>query len=146
MSLKNLEKVNVLYGNDMYPSIDPKEKLLLDRNARPEIGDVVLFENRFGMKIPHRLIHEFAGYYFTRGDNCRWFNFPCRKKDVLGVIVGKKTPVIRSRMGELVLAAFLPYYILYCRLFDIKKKKWFILIRLASKFYPYLPPPEQKVK
>lgn len=143
MSLKNLEKVKVIYGNDMYPSIDPDETLLLDRKAKPEIGDVILFENRFGMKIPHRLIYKVAGYYFTKGDNCRRFNFPFRKERIIGVIVGKKVPVIKNRLGELILALFLPYFIIYSMLFDIKKKRCFILILLASEFYPCLPPPEE---
>jgi hypothetical protein len=143
MSSGNLQKVKILYGNDMYPSIDPKETLYLDSEKAPEIGDVVLFENRFGMKIPHRLMHKAWGYYFTRGDNCQWFNYPFKKDKLMGVIVDRNVPVIKSRVGEFFLALFLPYFIFYCRLFDIKKKKKFLPLKFASLFYPHLPPVEE---
>ncbi|MBN1169649.1 S24/S26 family peptidase [Candidatus Micrarchaeota archaeon] len=143
MSLKNLEKVKVLYGNDMQPSIDPKETLLVDRTVEPKIGDVILFENRYGMRIAHRLLHKCAGYYFTKGDNCRFFNFPFKKDKVLGVVVGKEMPVIKNRVGEFFILLFLPYFILYSKAFDLKKKKHFFLLKAASIFYPYLPTVER---
>lgn len=138
MSLKNLEKVKVLYGNDMQPGIRPNEMLLLDKSAEPRIGDVILFENKFGVKIAHRLIHEFAGYYFTRGDNCPVLNFPFRKDRIIGVIVGKSKKIQRKPVAELLLIPFIPQFIIYSRFFDLKKKKYFLLLTKASKYYPYI--------
>jgi hypothetical protein len=144
MSLPDLQKLKIMWGNDMYPSIDPREQLLLDTKADPEIGDVVLFENRYGIRIPHRLLFRFMGYYFTRGDNCAIINFPFRGDKLLGVIHGKRIPVHRNPLGEPILALLLPYYELYSRLFDMKRKKHFILLTLASRFYPHIraPPPD----
>jgi len=143
MPSKNLEKLKIMYGNDMYPSIDPKEQLLLDRKLTPGIGDVILFRNRFGMSIAHRLLHKFAGYYFTKGDNCPFFNFPFKEDMILGVVVGKKMPVIRNMAGEISLALFLPYFMLYSRIFDIRRKKAFLPLKFASLFYPHLPSIEE---
>jgi hypothetical protein len=128
-------------GNDMYPSIDPKETILLARTVKPKIGDVVLFENRFGIRIPHRLLYEFQGYYFTKGDNCRVFNFPFREDKMIGTILGKRIPVYKNPAGDLLLILFLPYYLVYSKLFDIKRKKRFILLSLASRFYPHIRAP-----
>ncbi len=136
----SLQKVKVLYGNDMQPCIMPNEILLLDKSADPRIGDVVLFENKFGIKIAHRLIHEFAGYYFTRGDNCPIFNFPIRKEKILGVIAGKSRKIQRKRIAELILMAFVPQFIIYSRLFDLKKKRYFFLLNKASGYYHYIEP------
>ncbi len=121
----------------MHPSIDPKERLYLDSGAEPEIGDVVLFENRYGIRIAHRLMYKCAGYYFTRGDNCPVIGFPFRKDKLLGVIVGKGRMVPRKPAAELLLALFLPQFIIYSRLIDIRKKKYFLLLTMASRYYPY---------
>jgi signal peptidase I len=75
----NLEKLRIIRGNDMHPAISPSEYLLMDRSAPPKPGDVVVFENKFGCRVAHRLIHEIAGFYFTKGDNCPLFNFPFRR-------------------------------------------------------------------
>lgn len=121
----------------MYPSIDPKEHLYLDSEAKPEIGNVVLFENRYGIRIAHRLMYQCAGYYFTRGDNCPVIGFPFRKDKLLGVIVGKNRPVPKKPAAEFLLTLFLPQFFLYSMLFDIRKKKYFLLLSMASRYYPY---------
>ncbi len=121
----------------MSPSIDPDEALYLDAGAKPEVGSVVLFKNPFGISVAHRLMFEFAGYYFTRGDNCPVIGFPFRKDRMLGVIVGKHKPVPRKPVAELLLALFLPQFIVYSRLFDIRKKRYFLLLSMASRHYPY---------
>jgi len=134
--LANLQKLRIMWGNDMYPSIDPKEHLYLDTKAKPEVGDVVLFENRYGIRIPHRLIFEFLGYYFTKGDNCRMFNFPVRRDKVIGVIAGKRVPVARNPFGDVLLALFLPYFEAYSRRYGLMNKKYFLLLDFASRCYP----------
>ena len=138
MSLKNLEKVKILYGNDMQPSIKPNEMLLLDKSAKPMIGDVILFENKFGVKIAHRLIHKFAGYYFTKGDNCPDMNFPFTKDKIIGVVVGKSEKIERKIIAEMLLVPFIVQFMIYSKFFDLKKKRVFILLTEASKKYPYI--------
>lgn len=133
----SLEKLRIVQGNDMHPCIRPDEYLLMDRSANPSRGDVVVFENKFGYKVAHRLIHEFAGYYFTKGDNCPLFNFPIPKGKLLGVVVGKRRPVPRRMEAEVLLALFLPQFILYSRLLDIRKKKYFLILSAASRYYPH---------
>jgi len=135
MQLKNLEKLEILEGNDMFPNILPHEKLLLDKTTKPRIGDVVLFKNRYGIKIPHRLIHCFMGYYFTRGDNCNYFNFPAYKKSILGVVVGKFKKIKQNKLMSICLDLFIIYYDLYRSLFDIKKKRHFLFLKLITKFF-----------
>src|SRR4030095_9688709 len=141
MSLKGLERLKVVDGNDMYPSIDPKEHLLLDRTAKPSIGDVVLFENRLGVKIAHRLLFSFGGYYFTKGDNCPVFNHPCYRDRVIGVVMGKKREMSFNIAGSIMLSIFLAYFLAYDSLFDARKKKDFITLRMVSKLYPYTKAP-----
>lgn len=141
MSSKNLERLKVMEGNDMFPSIDPGEFLLLDRTAKPEIGGVIIFENRFGIKIAHRLLYKVSGYCFTKGDNCACFDFPVAKKDILGVVVGKRTNAKKNGLGELLLDLFLRYYLAYSRFFDIKKKRKSIILAMISRLYPRIPPP-----
>ena len=133
MSLKHLEKLRVIGGDDMFPVIYPEENLLMDKSAEPKQGDVVLFANRYGVKIAHRLIHSFLGYYFTRGDNCPIFNFPCRRKDILGVVVGKCASVKCGFSLRFFLNLFLFYYIAYSSLFDVKKKKVFLSLDIISR-------------
>lgn len=134
MSSNKIEKLKILEGNDMFPSIRSNEFLLLDKEAVPKIGDVILIENRYGMKIAHRLIHRFGGYYFTRGDNCPVFNFPSRKDKVLGVIVSKYKKVEKNPLLGLFLGLFLAYFIFYNLFFDIKKKKEFLMLKIISKY------------
>lgn len=141
MSSGNLQRLKIMWGNDMYPCIEPRETLYLDAAAKPDVGDVVLFESRYGMRILHRLLFEFCGYYFTRGDNCPVFNFPFRKDKLLGVVPGKGMKVHRNPVGDLLLVLFLPYFEAYRRLFDLKKKRHFILLGIASGFYPHIPAP-----
>ncbi|MCX6773401.1 MAG: S24/S26 family peptidase [Candidatus Micrarchaeota archaeon] len=139
MFSKNLEKIKVLEGNDMFPSIDPREFLLLDRAAKPSIGDVIVFENRLGMRIAHRLIYRLGEYYFAKGDNCPCFDLPIRERDIVGVVIGKSKEAERNRLGELFLGVFLVYYLACSRLFDSKKKGKFITLRIVSMLYPYIP-------
>jgi hypothetical protein len=137
MSSRNLQELKVKGGNDMHPSIDPKETLYLDPGAKPEIGDVVLFENKFGIRIAHRLMYKCAGYYFTRGDNCPVIGMPFRKDKLLGVVDGKRGAVPKRIAAELLLTLFLPQFIMYSKLFDIRKKRYFLLLTMASRYYPY---------
>ncbi len=118
----------------MYPSIQPQESLLLDTDAVATIGDVIVFENRFGVKIAHRLVHTFAGYYFTRGDNCRIINFPCKTKSVFGVVMGKKRDDTYHFLLKLALDVFLFQYLLYSVFFDTRKKRGFLLLKAASVY------------
>jgi phage repressor protein C with HTH and peptisase S24 domain len=60
---RHLERLRIIKGDDMFPSICPGEILLLDRSAEPKAGDVVLFTNRFGMRIGHRLIYVAGKYH-----------------------------------------------------------------------------------
>ncbi|NYZ77397.1 S24/S26 family peptidase [Candidatus Micrarchaeota archaeon] len=136
MSLRNLEKLKIVEGDDMSPSIDPRELLLLDKGAVPEIGDVVLFENRFGVKIAHRLIHRFCGYCFTKGDKCPLFDFPFKKEKLMGVVVGKRKHVKKKFLADLLLAFFLPQFIIYSKIFGLKNKKYFRALSFASRYYP----------
>lgn len=137
MSSTNLQELKVVHGNDMSPCIDPAEPLFLDSDAEPKVGDVVLFKNKFGVRIAHRLLFKFAGFYFTRGDNCPVINFPFRKDSLLGVIVGKGRAVRRSMAAEILLALLVPQFIIYSSIFDIRKKRYFLLQTLASRHYPY---------
>jgi hypothetical protein len=136
MSLKNLEKLRIVEGNDMSPSIDPRELLLLDKEAAPEIGDVVLFENRFGVRIAHRLIHRIGGYCFAKGDNCPLFDFPFKKERLLGVVVGKRKRVEKKFLADILLALFLPQFIIYSKVFGLKNRKYFRVLSFASRYYP----------
>jgi len=134
MSLKRLDKLRIIRGDDMFPSIYPGENLLLDRNSEPKIGDVVLFENRFGLRIAHRLVCKIGKYYFTRGDNCNILNFPCTRKDILGIVVSKRQhPSLKY--PKLLLSAFILYYSLYSSLFDIRKKNNFFMLTAISRFF-----------
>jgi len=135
MSFSHLEKIEILEGNDMFPCILPHEKLLLDKSENPKIGDVVLFVNRYGMRIPHRVIHIFGNYYFTRGDSCRYFNFPCHRKDILGVVLGKNKDIIKKPAMNIFLDIFLLYFLIYKSLFNIKKKKEFWSLCLVTKLF-----------
>jgi signal peptidase I len=138
MPLENLEKLRVVGGDDMSPRINPKEFLLLDKKSAPQLGDVVVFENKFGYRIAHRLLHRFGGYYFMKGDRCTRFNFPVRKDKIFGVVVGKRRPVKKNMFAGLLLALFLPQFVLYSKLYDLRKKKYFLLLSMASKYYPPL--------
>jgi hypothetical protein len=135
MSLKNLERLRILEGSDMFPCILPTETLLLDKKAEIKIGDVVLFENRFGLKIAHRLIHKFGNYYFTRGDNCPYLNMPRHKKDIFGKVLRKHRKVKQNKLMNIFLDLFLAYYTFYKSLFDIKKKKHFFLLKLITRSF-----------
>jgi hypothetical protein len=136
VSFRNMEKLRVLEGDDMSPSIDPSEILLLDKGSVPRIGDVVLFENRFKKRIAHRLIHRFGGFCFTKGDNCPLFDFPFRKGMILGVVVGKRRTVEKKIVADILLSVFLPQFILHSALFGLEGKKYFLLLSMASKQYP----------
>jgi hypothetical protein len=136
--LRNLEKLRIVGGDDMSPSINPKESLLLDKEAAPELGDVVLFENRFGKKIAHRLLHRFGGYCFTKGDNCPRFDFPFPEDKLLGVVVGKTRSAEKKLLAGILLAVFLPQFIIHSRLFGLKNKKFFLLLSMASRHYPHI--------
>jgi hypothetical protein len=136
MSLKNLQKLRIIEGDDMSPSIDPSEILLLDKGAAPKMGDVVLFKNRFGRRIAHRLLHRFGGYCFTKGDNCPLFDFPFNDDKLLGVVVGKKKPAEKKILAGILLSVFLPQFILHSRLFGLENKRYFLLLSIASRSYP----------
>ncbi len=135
-SLNGLERLKVVAGDDMRPSIRPDEALLLDRSARPAMGDAVAFRNKFGLVVVHRLRYAAGGYYFTKGDNCPLFDFPFREEDLLGVVVGKGRDPQRSAAGELLLSLFLVQFAAYSVLFDLRKKKYFLLLSAASRHYP----------
>jgi hypothetical protein len=137
-SLRDLEKLRVVEGDDMSPSISPDENLLLEKGAKPELGDVVLFENRFGKRIAHRLLHRFGGYCFTKGDNCPRFDFPFREGRLLGVIAGKRMDIEKKLVASILLDVFLPQFIIHSRIFGLKNKKFFLLLSMASKHYPYI--------
>jgi len=119
----------------MFPAIYPGEMLLLDRGAEPAPGDVILFQNRFGLNIAHRLYHSTGGWYFTRGDNCAIFNFPCRRKDISGIIVGKSGAVESGVLLRSFLNLFLLYYIPYTLVKDTKKKRNFLLLDIISRCF-----------
>lgn len=136
-SFKDFEKLKIAEGDDMSPSISPKEMLLLDKAAAPALGDVVLFENRHGVLVAHRLLHRFAGYSFTKGDNCPLFDFPFSDKKLRGVIVGKSRLVRKSIFADILLSLFLPQFILHSLLFGLKNKKYFLLLSIASRHYPH---------
>jgi hypothetical protein len=137
MPSKDLEKLRIVQGDDMNPCIRPDEYLLLDRRAVPQVGDVVVFENKFGRKVAHRMIYAFAGFCFTKGDNCPLFDFPVRRDKVIGVVVGKSRQVPGKPVAHVLLALFLPQFIIYSSLFDIRKKKYFLMLSAASRFYPH---------
>jgi hypothetical protein len=135
MSLNHLKKLKIVEGDDMSPAIDPKKYLLLDEKAKPCAGDVAVFINRFGVKIAHRIIYSFGDYFFLRGDNCNYFDFPCEKNKILGVAIGKHKDVKTNPVANFLLILFLLYYKAYKRLFDIKNKKHFLLLNMISKLY-----------
>ncbi|MDD5068730.1 MAG: S24/S26 family peptidase [Candidatus Pacebacteria bacterium] len=122
----------------MFPSITPQEELWLQTLAVPKIGDVIVFENRLGMKIAHRLVHRVGNYYFTRGDTCKIINFPCRKEKILGVVEGKNRNIRVSLFLKLGLDIFLLNYLIYETLRDVRRKNHFLLLTLVSR---YLAPP-----
>lgn len=136
MSLNQLEKIRIIKGNDMSPAIDPKEYLLLDKKITPKPGDILVFTNRFGLKIAHRMIYSFRNYFFLRGDNCPCFDFPCNKKFVLGVVNKKYRKIKCNFFAKILLVLFLFYYIIYSKFFNIKKKKKFLILKIISKFVP----------
>lgn len=117
----------------MSPAIDPKEYYLLNKDAEPKIGDVIVILNRYNKKIAHRLINEFCGYYFTKGDKCQVVNFPSKRKEVLGVVIGKHKKIETNFLLNLFLDFFLLYFLIYNLFFDIKKKKEFLILRFFSK-------------
>ena len=137
-SLRHLEKLRIIEGDDMFPSIYPEEMLLLDRSCEPKKGDVVLFRNRFGIRIAHRLIFRVGQYCFTRGDNCPIINFPCKRSEIEGVIAGKYSDVENSFCSIILLWLFLQYYLLYKIIFDVKKKKQFLLLDFISRYFAAL--------
>ncbi len=131
---ENLVKLKVVLGYDMSPSINPKEVLLLDKNLNPEIGDVIVFKNRLNLKIAHRLICKCGDYYFTKGDNCQIINFPCRKDNILGVVVNKNKKIKNSFLLKISLCVFLINYLLYCLFHDVRRKDGFLLLTFISKY------------
>ena len=117
----------------MFPAIYPGELLLLNRGAEPVPGDVILFSNRFGLKIAHRLYHSSAGYYLARGDNCAIFDIPCRKTDIHGIIIGKFSSAECGFLLRSFLNLFLLYYMPYRLVKDTKKKKNFLFLDIISR-------------
>ncbi len=136
MNYSRFQKLNIKEGNDMFPSILPDEKLLLDKGAKPQIGDVILIKNSLNLLVAHRLVHKFIGYYLTRGDNCRSINLPIRKKDILGVVVGKKQEIRKTPIMNTLLDLFLIQYLLTKPFREKELKKSKILFILAGCFWP----------
>ncbi len=128
-------KCEIVAGNDMFPSIMPHEKLLLDRTSNPKQGDVIVFNNRFNIPIAHRVIHKCGNYYFTRGDNCPCLNHPCHKNSVLGVIQGKNKKIKISFFMKALLNLFLPYFCIYSIFNNLQKKKNFLYLELVTRFF-----------
>jgi hypothetical protein len=125
-----LAKLKIAAGDDMLPSIDPNEYLLLDEDVQPQAGDVILFENRFGLLIAHRLLYITRNYCFTKGDNCIVFNYPEKRTSIKGVIVGKSNPVYIPLHLKIVLRIFLCYF----KVSPVRHKKRSRLLKLISKY------------
>ncbi|WP_242005904.1 signal peptidase I [Salisediminibacterium halotolerans] len=66
-SLFGYEALTVL-SNSMIPEFEKQDLIIINRNAEPQIGDVVTIE-RTNELVTHRLIGETDGMYETQGDN-----------------------------------------------------------------------------
>jgi len=126
----DFKKLKIKEGNDMYPSIHPDDILLLETKVEPKIGDVILFKNRFNLKIAHRLIYKIGKFYFTKGDNCIVFNFPEEKTNIEGVIVGKYKQLKVNLFIKISLNLFLVYFLI----FNLKNKRRSLLLKFISKY------------
>ncbi|MFC2162702.1 nucleotidyltransferase family protein [Candidatus Altiarchaeota archaeon] len=131
MPYENLQKLEVEVGNDMFPCILPDEKLLLEKDAKPRVGDVIVFTNRMGLPIAHRLIHERLGLYYTRGDNCPFLNLPCTRSEIRGVVQGKHREVGSSRAAS----TALDMHSIYFRLSGFMKRSRCLPLDMISRFF-----------
>lgn len=97
----------VMGGDDMMPSIGPRESLRIVRVEPPSIrlGDVIVF--RRYVPIAHRVVgrlHAFSRWYFlTKGDRCPFVDSPVSEEMLLGVVEGKSSA---SKGGTRKTAAF----------------------------------------
>jgi hypothetical protein len=51
--------------------------------------------------------------------------------------MGKSRPLKASPVAAVLLAIFIPQFVVYSRLFDIRKKRYFLILSFASRHYPH---------
>lgn len=97
----------VMGGDDMMPSIGPRDSLKVAR-ADPSsigLGDVIVFKRY--VPIAHRVVgrlNAFGRWYFlTKGDRCPFVDSPVSEGMLLGVVEGKSAP---TKVGTKTEAAF----------------------------------------
>lgn len=87
----------------MLPTFREGERVVIDTQASPKVGDVIVFADRYGNLVVHRLVWKRPGSIRCIGDNRVTFDDPVRPTAVVGVVRsvvgldGSERPVARLR-------------------------------------------------
>lgn len=88
-------------GTSMVPSLKPGDTVVLQRvePGQLQIGDLVVVRREHDM-VTHRLVHQDAGQWLMKGDNCRYLDPPASGKMILGrVITVERSGTVTNLQG-----------------------------------------------
>ena len=90
-------------GDSMYPTIQPRDLLVIEAVAEPlQVGDVPLYKRDNGQYVLHRIYKKRRGRYVMKGDNRTCIEKGITDRHIIGVLTGvirdgKTCPVDRPR-------------------------------------------------
>ncbi len=75
-------------GTSMSPLLKPGDQVVLQRATPQQLqkGDLVVVRRQHDM-VTHRLVHQNAGQWLTKGDNSRYPDLPALENQVLGKVI-----------------------------------------------------------
>lgn len=93
-------------GTSMSPLLKPGDQVVLQRATPQQLqkGDLVVVRRQHDM-VTHRLVHQNAGQWLTKGDNSRYPDLPALENQVLGKVIAieknKKTIDLQSTRWQI---------------------------------------------
>ncbi len=89
---KNNKEGMVVFGSSMYPVLKPGDIIIIEKAGNEKIckGQVIVFKNKEGKFIIHRVVQISGSTIITAGDNVKEFDSPIHINDVVGIVKNMK--------------------------------------------------------
>ena len=118
-------------GNSMYPFIQPRDLLVIEKAEKPlKKYDVPLYKRDSGQYVLHRIVKVKNGEYLICGDNRTFVEYGITDKHIIGVLTG----IIRN--GQTI-SVYSSDYRLYKKFLPLRRLKhlikWYIRNRVGGK-------------